>query len=333
MTDLERAPYLDEQAIQAAVTQMLIQNDWRLIEANALARRVALALTSAPVIHSELVVSVAEPVVVEQSVGSDRPWRQRRRGGSGHARMADPVACAALRIYSELLYAAFANQQDEGRQQRAYYELHRYARRVAARFASELSSDEREDVAAHVLTELYCRYVASQKPSDPLDAGVAGAFMAITLQQVRNTVRLWRAKIGAWVSLEADEYDPEHGARSKRLPDSGSASDPVTRAEQKEQREQVARAFQLAVERYPRARIQLLGVWLHIMEDQSYTSIAGRLKLSVTHARLLTWRGLRRLKGDPDFRVFAQDEQLLDGQRPTRRARPAVTQARELGNE
>jgi hypothetical protein len=320
MTEAERGLYLDASAILATVAHMLTKNDWRLIAAEDLARRVALALASPP-----------KPDGAAQPAGPDRPWRQHYRGGAGRARIADPVADAAIRIYSETLYGAFADRDDADRQQRAYYELHRYARRAAARFGADLSRDEHEDVASHVLTELYCRYLAGQSPPEPDAAGVAGVFMAITLQQVRNAVRMWRAKIGAWVALESDEDGPDHTAHPRQLRDPWDSSDPVIQAEQRERREQVARIFQLATERYPRARVQLRAVWLHIMEDRSYAAVASILNLTVTHVRLLTWRGLRRLNGDPGFRVYAQDALLLDGQRAT--ARASVDQERKLGNE
>jgi DNA-directed RNA polymerase specialized sigma24 family protein len=157
--------------------------------------------------------------------------------------------------------------------------------------------------------------------------------MAITLQQVRNAVRLWRAKIGSWIPLEADEHEQDDEVRDERTPDLGSAFNPADQAEQHEQREQVARAFLQAIKRYPRANIQLQAVWLHIMEDLSYTAIASILNLTIAHTRLLTWRGLRRLSSDSGFQVYAEDEQLLGAQRHTPRARPSVTQERELGNE
>jgi len=317
MTNVELRPHLDEQMIGATVARMLAANDWRLIDADELARLVALALASPPP------TPAGDGPADEEQPAPSRPWRRQRS--------ADPVEAAALRLYSEQLYRAFANQQGEERQQRAYFELLRYARRVAARCGPELSVDDREEVAAEALGELFRRYVAGAvAPSRPVQE-TAGSFMAVTLQLVRNIVRVMRRKSGPLVPLDVPAFDHANGAQ--RGPDHPqSSADPVGHAERRELSGQIVRAFQLATERYPRARLQLRVVWHTIVEKLSDPTIASRLGLSLGHVRTLRCRGLARLQNDPDFRIHAQDEGLLGGERPSRKARPAAQQERELGD-
>lgn len=312
MIDVEPGPPLDQHTIYTTVANMLSKNDWQLISAEELARRVALAL-----------VPEAQAPAADTPA---RPWRRAGRAAGGHA---SPMEAAALRLYSEQLYLAFSDSRDEERQRRAYFELHRYARRAAARYGPELSSDEREEIAVQALSELYCRHVAGLASAGP---EVAGAFIAIVLQHVRNAVRLWRARVGPWVPLEADESGHGGSNGHGQLPERGIAYNPAIQAELQEQREQIVRAFQRALTRSPRARIQLYAAWLRLMENLSYTTIADILKLTVGHARTMTSRGLSRLKGDPDLRIYAYDEALLDGEQPPHTIRPTICEERELGN-
>lgn len=308
----------DVATIRAAALRLLDRNRWRLLDPDELAGRALRILAEAP---------AAAGQGAEAAPPLPQPGRHLARRPHG----VEPVDAALLRAYSEALYAAFLGRRGEGAQERAYQELRRYAGHVAARFGADLSRDEREEIAAHALTELFCRYAApAPQPGLPPD-GTAGCFIAVTLQQVRNTLRAWRSQVGPWVPLERPDRDQAGGPATPEPPDQAGDHNPEDQAERREQREQVARAFATACERYPQARVQLYAVWLYIVEDLSYGTIAERLATTVGHARVLTWRGLRRLHGDPDFRTVAQQAQLLHVA-DTHAGQPPAEYQREHGN-
>lgn len=331
MPGVESNPQHDAGAIRAAVVRMLTQNDWRLIEPDDLVRRVAAALAAATAQPDP--ASAPPAPTAEGQPAHDRPWRRRGRAGNGRAPAADLVAMTALNLYAETLYLAFADSRHEERQRRAYEELRRYTRRVAARYGSELSQDEREEVADYALTELYCRYVVGEGGRTPLAPHEHGLFIAKALYKVRNTVRLWRRRAGPWMPFASGEWAEEPERADEGPPDQDGTYDPVAQAEHKERHVQVALAFQLAVERHPHATLQLRAAWLHVFEELSYNRIAELFETTVGNVRVLTWRGLKKLQNDPGFRAFARDEELLAGLETLPRLRQSVELAREHGNE
>jgi DNA-directed RNA polymerase specialized sigma24 family protein len=81
---------------------------------------------------------------------------------------------------------------------------------------------------------------------------------------------------------------------------------------QREQTEQVRTAFSRALERHPRARLQLMVVWLHTVEGIDYQTIAANLDISIANARVLYSRGRSRLRDNADLQALAAEESLTD---------------------
>jgi len=302
MADGEPEHNPDEAAVLTAVTRMLAHNDWRLLDAADLTQRVLAQLSDKPEPQSD-----AGPAVDALSQKPARPWRRQH----------NPIEGAALHQYAKALYAAYANRIDEEPQRRAYHELFRYIFRAASRWAADLSRDEREEIAYHVLAELYFRLVASQDEPEPRGVRVAGAFLALALQQMKNTVRQWRATTRHWLTLTTDEDESatDHPTIDN-LPNTNGAYAPDLYAERTELRIHVARLFAGAIQRHPRARIQLHIVWLHQIESLDYPAIAERLGMSVENLRVLYCRGIKRLRNEPGFRALAEEERLTTANQP-----------------
>jgi RNA polymerase sigma factor (sigma-70 family) len=196
----------------------------------------------------------------------------------------------------------------EDQQRRAYDELLSYVYGKAGRLAPELSRDEREELACEVVAELYYRAA---------DAGattvrVPGAFIAVALQQTRNAVRRWRRAASHILQLaesdDDDTQDLEDVVGAPRRPDGGDGVYP--QVERRARNAEVRAAYAKALERYPRANTQLLVVWMHHILELDYPLIAARLSISVENVRVLYHRGCKRLRGDPELRALADDEQL-----------------------
>lgn len=219
------------------------------------------------------------------------------------------IAPLVISCYAELLYRAFCGQDGEERQRAAYNELLRYIYRLSRRYGPELMEDEREEIAGIVIAELYDHTVSGQGVRKP------GAFIAIVLQQTRNVLRSWRGAARRLpLSLDAgiaQEVGTDSGPGwAQRLI---GAEDAVhAQMERYEQTARIRTAFAAAVERSPRARLQLLVVWLHALAGLDYADIATSLGVSVPNARVLYNRGKRRLREDPELRVLAAEIKLID---------------------
>lgn len=313
MADAEPEHNSDELSVHSAVTRMLTHNDWRLLDAAELTQRVLALLNNKP-------ESLAEaPSAVDTAPGTARPWRRRASQTIGNRLRYDPIEGAAVHEYAKALYTAYTNKIDEEQQRRAYYELFRYVFRAASRWAADLRRDEREEIAYQVLAELYFRLVASQEEGKPGGVRVAGAFLAIALQQMKNTVRQWRMTARHWATITTSEG--ESAAEPPAIDDLVSTNwmyAPEVYAEQSELRVQVVRLFASALQRYPRARIQLHVVWLHQVESLDYPIIADRLGMTVENSRVLYSRGIKRLRNESGFRALAEEERLTIAHQPLR---------------
>jgi DNA-directed RNA polymerase specialized sigma24 family protein len=302
MTDLGQESLHDGGATYAIVARMLRLNDWHLISAQALAAQVI----------------------------------ARLRGDSGHAppalpagasRAASPVDGAVIACYAETLYRAFAGQEGEERQRAAYTELLRYIYRVTHRYAPELAPDEREEIAHTVVAELYYRMVPAQGVRIP------GAFIAIALQQTRNALRRWRGAARHILPPIEERAEPGESADDPADDVRGGrwAEDELyLSTAQREQTEQVRTAFSRTMQRHPRAKIQLLVVWLHVVEGVDYQTIAANLGISIANARVLYSRGRSRLRDDADLQALAAEERLTDVPGPLV---PAAQRARVRGGQ
>jgi RNA polymerase sigma factor (sigma-70 family) len=275
MTDLGQELRVDESGVCAIVEQLLCRNDWGLLDAPALT---ALALAR--------LYALAGP--------------GDAAGPRGTGRAARPIEGAAIYCYAEALYAAFAGHEGEERQRAAYYEMLRYVYRVTYRLAPELGADEREEIVYTVVAELYHRTASG-------GVRVAGAFIAIALQQTRNTVRRWRGVARRLLpALEPSAYDEpledEVGASPGARRSDDGLCEGVVRAERLAQ---IRSAFAQALKSQPRARLQLLVVWLHAVDELDYQAIADQLEMSVANVRVLYSRGRSRLRGNADLQALA----------------------------
>ncbi len=306
MADSEHEVYPDRAVVHTAMAGMCKRNGWRLLDINELARQVQALLIAKQGPQPE---APGRDTALPQP---ERPWRTRRAGVQG-----DSIEGAALHVYSETLYAAYADRTDEERQRQAYDELFRYLFRASYRWAPEFARDEREELAYHVMAELYFRLVASQDAMVSPGVRVTSAFLAIALQQMRNAIRQWRTVTRPWVTLTISEDQPTTANLTiDALPDTNGTYDPVLRIEREERQAHIRHLFTQAIERYPRARIQFHVVWLRLIEQLSYTTIAQRLQMTVENVRVLYCRGLKRLRNEPGFCALAEEEQLIPGHVP-----------------
>lgn len=243
-----------------------------------------------------------------------------RRGAGGGGELSETEG-AAIYCYAEALYLAFAGHEGEERQREAYHEMLRYLYRAAYRLAPELSADEREEIVYTVVAELYYR-------TAPGGVRVAGAFIAIALQQARNALRRWRGAAGRLLAEpELAEPDDEGGAGRH----AGGPEDELYQGVARGERiEQIRGAFARALDAHPRARLQLLVVWLRAVEELDYQTIAERLEMSVANVRVLYSRGRSRLQSSVELRALADEDSLIAMPRP----RVAAAQrARARGDE
>lgn len=283
MADLSQESLPDGSIIYESVARMLQINDWHLSDAHTLAMQVGARL------HS--LANQAAPV--EKAVGAALV------GGS--------INGAALYCYAELLYRAFVGQEGDERQCAAYTELLRYIYRVTHRYGPELTPDEREEVTYIVVAELYYRAVPGHSVRVP------GAFIAIALQQTRNTLRSWRSVARRMLSYRQENADDSiEDALAEHEPEDGLYLGAVRR----EQADQIRAAFAHALACYPRARVQFLVVWLHTVEGLDYQTIAANLNVSVANVRVLYSRGRSRLRDNVDLQALAAEEQLIDTSEP-----------------
>jgi len=208
---------------------------------------------------------------------------------------AGSAGAAALHVYAETLYHACSNTEGHERQQLAYTELLRYLYDVSFRFAHELPRDEREEVVCQTLAELAERLIAQPGTHGPTEVRIPGAFLAVAAQQLRNVVRRWRnirfvAGEDAILQVEA-----------------GTEGDPVARMADQELMRSVQQCFAQAQQRYPRAKIQLMVLWLRHIDGLDYEMIAVKLLMTVANVRVLHARGIERLRHDPDWIALSID--------------------------
>lgn len=295
--------------LRATVARMLQQNDWRLIDGDELVQRLIAHQSIRPLVSAQGI-----PVEHLPSTGS--------------------IETAALYCYAEVLYAAFAGQAGEAEQPRAYTELFRYVSRVLRRKMPTLGADEQEELAYDVISELYYRVAPNRSADAPPAVRIPGAFFAVALQQTENALRRWR---NATRHLEPvadanDDTSAEEQGRPVAAAGWSDADTPDGYAEQRELCTQVRACFAQALGRYPRARLQLRVVWLHVIEDQTYEIIAESLSMRVENVRVLFSRGLARLRSDPEWQALFNEQPAVLTQ-PTSPVRtPEVTHEREHGH-
>jgi len=131
-------------------------------------------------------------------------------------------------------------------------------------------------------------------------------------RHVVQTANALRRRRNATRHLEpvADANDatlPEEQGMPMAAAGWSDADTPDGYTEQRELRTQVRACFARALERYPRARLQLRVVWLHVIEDQTYEIIAKTLSMRVENVRVLFSRGVARLRSDPEWQALFND--------------------------
>jgi DNA-directed RNA polymerase specialized sigma24 family protein len=219
----------------------------------------------------------------------------RRAAALLRAGFAGSAGAAALHIYAEMLYHACCGTEGRERRQLAYVELLRYLYDASFRFAHELSRDEREEVVHQALAELAERLAVQPGTHAPTEVRSPGAFLAVAAQQLRNVVRRWRS-----IRFVADED-------AMQAVEAGAQDDPAARAVARELARRVQQCFAQAQQRYPRAKIQLMVVWMRVIDDLDYEIIAAKLLMTVANVRVLYTRGMDRLRNDPDWIALGTD--------------------------
>ncbi len=283
MTDVRQGPQRDPNAILAIAERLLRDNGWSLLTPAALAQRTAALLL----------------------------MMGQQGAPAGAAPSDDMITIASLRCYAQYMYEAFVGAHGDDQQRTAYTELLRYAYSKAGRLEPGLSRDEREEIACEVVAELYYRAAPAGEAGVP-GVRVPGAFIAVALQQTRNAVRRWRRAARHMLQSadgreESQELEDVVGAdRSDGLGDGV-----YPQIERRARDAEVRAAYAQALQRYPRAKTQLQVVWMHHIQELDYQAIAARLGISVENVRMLYHRGCKRLRGDPELRALADDEQLV----------------------
>lgn len=209
---------------------------------------------------------------------------------------ADPDT-AVTHVYTLALYHACAGTDGPAKRETGYDELFRYVYDLARHMARDLSSEDQEDLAREVVADIFYRLSAPDDRHTPVRK--PGAFLAIAIQHTRNALRRWRRMPFA------------SGAPDDLLP-AEEQEQPEARAEERDLRTRIKQGFARAVQRYPRARTQLVALWMHDVEDIDYETIAEQLQLAVPNVRVLVSRGRGRLHDDPELRGLAQELGLLE---------------------
>jgi RNA polymerase sigma factor (sigma-70 family) len=287
MTDASQGPAPDPTATRPIAERLLQDNGWSLLTPAALAQRT-----------SALLMAMGQ----QDTTGAPKGARPSD----------DMITVATLRCYAQCMHDAFVGACGEDQQRKAYNELLRYIYAKAGRLAPELTRDEREELACEVVAELYYRAGAAADAGVP-EVRVPGAFIAVALQQTRNAVRRWRRATRHLLQIAEDDEGAQELEDTVGAARGGEGrNDGVyPQIEQRARNAEVRAAYAQALQRYPRANTQLQVVWMHHILELSYPAIAARLGISVENIRVLYHRGCKRLRGDPELRALADDEQLV----------------------
>lgn len=193
---------------------------------------------------------------------------------------------ACYSVYSERLYQVCTNVEQPEQREQGWIELSEHLFYVVRRHAPELSPDKRKEVIDQALAKTYYRLTEVRKPA---------AFMAVATQQARNVIQAWRRGTHA----DSGRQDEEQVAPPTSQPDQRFADI--------ELRQRMRECFRRALQRNPRAKIQLRVVWMKQIEGWDYPAIANALNRKIGTIRVLHTRGLERLRNDPDWRRLGQD--------------------------
>lgn len=212
----------------------------------------------------------------------------------------DRLDGAVMHVYANALYRACAGDEGGDRQQLGYTELFRYLYDAARHHAHDLSDDEHAELANQTVAELFYRLGVYRGPEPARAVRNPGAFLAVALQQLRNCVRRWRGiQLGGGERMIAG------------LP-AGADSDPVAVALSGDFTGRVHECFERALERHPRAKLQLKVVWMRQIEGHEYETIAEALAMNAANVRVLHARGVARLRDDKEWRALAGELGLID---------------------
>jgi len=202
---------------------------------------------------------------------------------------------AVLFCYARVLYTACVGGEGRERQELAFRELFRYVYDNSRRFAADLSADERHELANQTIAEIYYRLTGSSGLAHTWSVREPGAFFAVATQQLRNVLRRWRRAFLAEVEGPSEAY----AAPAAQQPEQVALADELS--------EQVRNCFQLVLRRHPRARGQLLVVWLRHMVGEEYQTIADRYDMAIPNLRTQYARGIDKLRHDPDWNRLGHD--------------------------
>lgn len=214
----------------------------------------------------------------------EQVYEQLAAGTAQDARQA--TVCA----YSRALYQACSGADGLERRERGYYELSYYLSLVAMR----RYSDHYADTLQRALEQICRTFLDCRKPE---------AFLAFSLQKLRDAARTERNQVSSSVSLDtlkggADEPSLQVAAPSSHF-------DPSEHMLQNEFRERVAQHAHAFLERHPRAAQQLLALWLKHIRNLDDRTIGKYLGKSVKNVHVLRARAIVKLRQDPEWTILA----------------------------
>lgn len=205
---------------------------------------------------------------------------------------ADPQR-AAIYTYCEALHDACSGREGAARRERAYTELYRWLYDLAR----QRYADDAEELAQQALVRTFTAFEQCRQP---------GAFLAFALQHLRDAARSQRRRCGREaVSLDASDDEPTPH-RAAPVPEV-SLPDPYESATNGEVRLRIAQVMATFIRKHPRAAAQLDAVWLKYIEGLDDGAISERLSKPVKRVHELRSLGLKKLRGDPQWRALASD--------------------------
>ncbi len=206
---------------------------------------------------------------------------QQLLDGAAHGQ---PTTSQFFHTYVLMLHATCSGREGLERQERGYTELYGYLQRRALRRYPDVAAD-----AAQRAIEAVFRNFANCR--------VPGAFLAFAAQQLLNAARIER-RLSAPADRPLDEVETELAVAD---------DDPYASAEASETGRRFFACAERFVRQHPRAKLQLAALWLKHIEQLDDSTIADRMRRSVSSVQTLRSRAAARLRSDPEWRALAAD--------------------------
>ncbi|MFQ5857768.1 MAG: sigma-70 family RNA polymerase sigma factor [Anaerolineae bacterium] len=217
------------------------------------------------------------------------------RAQASDASTDEAITPLAVNLYCEVWHAACGSNGQ--RRAQAYTELVHY---LYDRARHKYGDPEMAQEMAHDAVILVAEQLDNcQNP---------GAFMAFAMLKLWNAATDVFRRRDRWETHIAPlPDDDESGRQPGPIPPAPPGGDPHHEAEVQLLCEELFENLEEIIRQAPRARNQLLAVFLKFLRGYSDEEIAVELETSVQNVHVLRSRGLKRLREDPGLRRLARD--------------------------